>query len=215
LAAIGIIAVFYTVGLVMPALLGACACVAALAILNRARIASLWPYLAIGVVMWYCTLQSGVHATVAGVALALFVPREALRMLEHRLHPYVAFLILPVFGLFNAGVSFRGVTPSIAFGALPLGIVVGLFVGKQLGIFTAAWSAVRSGFVQLPHGVTWRMLYGVALLGGIGFTMSLFIGTLAFQSDALLTETKLGVFAGSLLSAAAGLALLRLQTRAT
>ncbi|MGA8535143.1 MAG: Na+/H+ antiporter NhaA [Candidatus Tumulicola sp.] len=209
LAAIAIIAVFYTAGVAPLALLAAVACAVVLAILNRARVTFLPAYAAIGAVMWFCVLKSGVHATLAGVVLAFSIPSNTLNKFERVLNPYVAFAVLPLFGLFNAGVSFRWLTPSVAFGALPLGIACGLFFGKQLGIFASSWVAVRLGIARLPYGVTWRMMYGVALLGGIGFTMSLFIGTLAFEPGALLTETKIGVFAGSVLAAAAGYLVLR------
>ncbi|HEY5427308.1 MAG TPA: Na+/H+ antiporter NhaA [Candidatus Tumulicola sp.] len=209
LVAIAIIATFYTKNLAVAALLAGIACFAALAILNRLRATWLPLYLAIGLAMWFCVLQSGVHATLAGVALALTIPSSAVKNLEHRLQPYVGFVILPLFGLFNAGVSFRGLSPAVLVSALPLGIATALFFGKQLGIFAFSWIAVKTRIAPLPQGVTWPMMYGVALLGGIGFTMSLFIGTLAFDSDALLTETKLGVFVGSALAALAGYVVLR------
>jgi NhaA family Na+:H+ antiporter len=213
LAAIAIIAVFYTTSLVLPALLAAAACAVVLTILNRALVTFLPAYVTLGVLMWVCVLESGVHATLAGVALAFTVPLGALKKLEHGLNPYVAFAILPVFGLFNAGVSFHGLSPSVMLGVLPLGIAAGLVFGKQIGILATSWAAVKAGVASLPRGVTWRMMYGVALLGGIGFTMSLFIGTLAFQSDALLTEAKIGVFGGSLLAAIAGYLVLRGEGR--
>jgi len=209
LAAIVIIAAFYSSNLVVAALLGAGGCFVALLLLNRLRVSALLPYLLIGVVMWFCVLESGVHATLAGVALAVTIPTRALERMEHALNPYVALYILPLFGLFNAGVSFHALTPAIALGALPLGVACGLFFGKQVGIFAASWTAIRSGIAPLPHRVTWPMLYGVSVLGGIGFTMSLFIGSLAFGSDALLAETKIGVFAGSLISAVVGILVLR------
>lgn len=209
LAAIVIIALFYSSNLVVAALLAAAGCFAGLLVLNRLRVTALLPYLLIGIVMWLCVLESGVHATLAGVALAVTIPTRALARMEHALNPYVALYILPLFGLFNAGVSFHGLTPAVAFGALPLGIACGLFFGKQIGIVAAAWVAIRSGIAPLPHGVTWPMLYGTAVLGGIGFTMSLFIGSLAFGSDALLAETKIGVFAGSVISAVVGIFVLR------
>ena len=214
LGAIVIIAIFYTANVVLPALLGAVACAVLLLVLNRTRVTALAAYAAVGIVLWFCVLESGVHATVAGVVLAFAIPLGPLQKLEHRLNPYVAFAILPIFGLFNAGVSLRGLSPSAMFGALPLGVACGLFFGKQIGIFATSWAAVKAGIAPLPHGVSWRMMYGVALIGGIGFTMSLFIGTLAFQSDALLTETKLGVFGGSLLAAIAGFIVLRTEKRA-
>lgn len=209
LAAILIIALFYSGGIVLPALLAAAGCVAVLVLLNRLRVGALWAYLVVGIVLWFCVLESGVHATLAGVALALTIPLGPLEKLEHALNPLVAFVVVPLFGIFNAGVSFHGLSPAIALSALPLGIACGLFFGKQIGIFAASWIAIRSGIAPLPHGATWRTMYGIALLGGIGFTMSLFIGALAFDSDTLLTETKIGVFAGSVLAAVAGFAVLR------
>ena len=209
LAAIVIIAVFYSGGLAAAALLASVACVAVLVLLNGLRVSALWPYIVTGVALWLCVLASGVHATLAGVVLALAIPASAIERLEHSLNPYVAFLVLPIFAVFNAGVSLKGIGPSSVLAALPLGIACGLFFGKQIGIFGASWIAVKSGLAPLPRGVSWHMMYGVALLGGIGFTMSLFIGSLAFKSDELLTETKLGVFAGSLLAAVAGYLVLR------
>ncbi len=213
LGAIVIIAIFYTPGLVLPALLAALAGLALLALFNRLKVAPLWPYLVVGLAVWFCVFESGVHATLAGVTVALAIPRGAIKGLEHALRPIVALGIMPLFGLFNAGVSFAGLTPAIIFAPLPLGIAAGLFVGKQAGIFLFSWIAVKLAGVSRPPGVTWEMLYGVALLGGIGFTMSLFIGTLAFSSEQALTETKIGVFAGSLLSAVAGYFVLRHAAR--
>jgi Na+:H+ antiporter, NhaA family len=215
LIAIAIIAIFYTATLVLPALYAAVACFAVLVAMNRLRVKIVWPYLAIGAAMWFCVLESGVHATLAGVALAFAIPTDRLEKLEHALHPYVAFGIVPVFGLFNAGVSFYGITPDVVASALPLGIMAGLFVGKQAGIMAFSWLAVKLRLAPVPQGTTWPMFYGLALLGGIGFTMSLFIGNLAFSdSGALLTETKIGVFGGSILSALAGFVVLRRAERA-
>jgi NhaA family Na+:H+ antiporter len=204
LGAIVVIAVFYTPNLVLPALYAALCGIAILVALNRLKVTAMFPYIIVGIAVWFCVFESGVHATLAGVALSFTIPMAKLERVEHGLHPYVAFGIMPLFGLFNAGVSFAGISPAILLGPLPLGIAAGLFVGKQLGIFGFSWLAVKLARVAKPRGVTWPMLYGVALLGGIGFTMSLFIGTLAFSSDALLTETKIGVFLGSALSALCG-----------
>lgn len=204
LGAILIIAIFYSPKLVVPAIVAAVVGIVILVALNRLKVTSPWVYLAIGLAIWLCVFESGMHATLAGVTVAFTIPMKVLEKLEHALHPYVAFLIIPLFGLFNAGVSFAGVTPAILFGPLPLGIALGLFAGKQLGIFGFAWLAVKVAKVEKPRGVSWSMLYGAALLGGIGFTMSLFIGGLAFSDDVLLTETKIGVFAGSALSAVVG-----------
>jgi Na+:H+ antiporter, NhaA family len=213
LAAIVIIAVFYTAQLIVPALLAAIGCFALLVLLNRLRVQTIPVYLVIGALMWFFVLESGVHATLAGVALALTIPTSGSQHLEHRLHPFTALVIVPVFGLFNAGVSFAGVHPGVLLGALPLGVAAGLFVGKQAGIFAFSWLTVKLGIAPLPRGATWPMIYGLALLGGIGFTMSLFIGSLAFESNALLTETKIGVFAGSILAALAGYIVLRVAER--
>ena len=168
-------------------------------------------------------LQSGIHATIAGVALACPIPlrrtpgrpeaaESPLIRLEQALHPWVAFAVVPVFGFANAGVSFLGLSGSAVFGPVPLGIAVGLFVGKQLGIFTFAWAAIRVNLADLPTNATWAQLYGVAVLCGIGFTMSLFIGLLAFPTSAELQDaTKVGVLAGSFASAAIGAALLTMR----
>jgi NhaA family Na+:H+ antiporter len=171
-------------------------------------------------VLWYFVLQSGVHATLAGVALACAIPLRRtpgrpeaadspLIRLEHALQPWVAFAIVPVFGFANAGVSFSGLSGSALFGPVPLGIAAGLFLGKQLGIFGFAWAAIRANVAELPAKATWAQLYGVAVLCGIGFTMSLFIGLLAFPTSAELQDaTKVGVLAGSFASAAIGAAIL-------
>ncbi|MBV8372516.1 MAG: Na+/H+ antiporter NhaA [Candidatus Eremiobacteraeota bacterium] len=209
LIAIAIIALFYTKDLRWTALVAVGGCALALTVLKRLRVANLVVYAGVGIVMWWCVRESGIHPTVAGVVLALSIPLNALKRFEHALNPYVAFAILPIFGLFNAGVPLRGIRASALDVSLPLGIALGLFFGKQLGIFGSAWAVVKTGIAPLPHGVTWRMMYGAALLGGIGFTMSLFIGTLAFSSDSLMLETKLGVFGGSALAATAGYLVLR------
>ena len=220
LGAVLIIAFFYTSQLQWPYLLGAAGVLALLCALNRVGVERLIVYLALGIVLWVLVLKSGVHATLAGVALAMTLPihirgpqsasREApLVRLEHGLQPWVAFLVVPIFGFANAGVSFKGITPSALMAAVPLGIALGLFVGKQVGIFAFAWGAIRSKIAVMPANATTTQLYGVALLCGIGFTMSLFIGLLAFQSSpALQDSVKLGVLCGSFLSAIAGALLL-------
>jgi NhaA family Na+:H+ antiporter len=218
LGAILIIALFYTRNLNLNALYLAFVCLVVLIVLNRARVGLLTPYLATGAVMWFFVLQSGVHATIAGVLLALTIPLESrtndspLRDLEHRLHPYVAWGIIPLFGLANAGVSFAGLTPAVLLEPLPLGIALGLLLGKQVGIFAFTKAAVVARLGELPAGMTGGMLWGLSLLAGIGFTMSLFIGGLAFENnELLLTETKVGVFAGSIVAALAGYLVLRFQ----
>ena len=217
LGAIVIIATFYTAHLNLFALGAAAVLTVALILLNRLGCRRLLPYLGLGALLWFCVLQSGIHATLAGVVLALTIPlgpRDAadtapLLRLEHRLHPLVAFLVIPVFGFANAGVSFAGVSLASLGDAVPLGVALGLFLGKQFGVFCFAGLAIRLGLAALPHQVRWAQLYGTALLCGIGFTMSLFIGLLAFaDSPALQDATKLGVLLGSLLSAGAGALLL-------
>jgi len=224
LGAVIIIALFYTGDLNTMALLGAAVVLAVLVALNRFGVTRLLPYLALGLVLWVLVLKSGVHATLAGVALALTIPlrhaparpddaHSPLHVLEHALHPWVTFLIVPVFGFANAGVSFAGMTLGALAGPIPLGVALGLFLGKQIGVFAFSWAAIRAGWAELPRYASWRQLYGVSLLCGIGFTMSLFIGLLAFPDDASLQDaTKLGVLLGSLLSAAAGALLLRAST---
>lgn len=222
LGAVLIIAVFYTGDLNLYALLGASFVLLLLGGLNRTGFTDLRPYLVLGVVLWVLVLMSGVHATLAGVALALTIPLRAspgkpedatspLHQLEHVLQPWVAFLIVPVFGFANAGVSFAGMSFESLLNPVPLGVALGLFLGKQVGVFAFSWAVIRAGWADLPANATWAQLYGVALLCGIGFTMSLFIGLLAFPTSLELQDaTKLGVLLGSGLSALAGAALLRL-----
>ena len=225
LGAVIIIAVFYTAELSGLYLGLAAATLVLLAALNRAGVMRLAPYLLLGGALWYFTLKSGVHATLAGVALALTIPlkpsparpddaESPLHRLEHALQPYVAFLIIPIFGFANAGVSFAGLGLAALGQALPLGIMLGLFLGKQIGVFGFGWLAIRAGLADLPANASWAQFYGIALLCGIGFTMSLFIGLLAFPySEALQSQTKIGVLAGSLLSGFCGWVLLRLAPR--
>ena len=220
MGAIAIIALFYTEQLALLPLGLALAGLGALFALNKAGVMRLSPYLLIGALVWFAVLKSGVHATLAGVAVAMTIPlrpapaapdnpESPLHKLEHGLQPWVAFAIVPIFGFANAGVSFAGLDASALTGPVPLGIAMGLFVGKQLGITAAAWIAVRLGWASLPADATWRQFYGVAILCGIGFTMSLFIGALAFGEGSRLGDAvKIGVLAGSLLSALAGYALL-------
>jgi len=220
LGAVLIIAFFYTSDLSLMFLALAGATLAVLIALNRFRIMNLAPYLILGGLLWYFVLQSGVHATLAGVALAMTGPlrpsraapddrHSPLHALEHTLSPWVAFLIVPIFGFANAGVSLAGFTPTALLDPVPLGVAAGLFIGKQVGVFGFAWVAIRWGLADLPARATWRQFYGVAALCGIGFTMSLFIGVLAFTDVHLQDETKIGVLLGSVLSAILGWALMR------
>lgn len=216
LGAIAIIALFYTADLSLTMLGFACAGVAVLAALNLAGVKHTAPYIFIGVLIWAFVLKSGVHATLAGVVTALMIPMDGrkpedaspLLRLEHGLHPWVVFFVLPVFAFANAGLSFKDLPASAFASPVTLGVAFGLFIGKPLGVLGAAAIAVRLGWARLPDGATWTQLAGVAAFTGVGFTMSLFIGGLAFDDPVLLNEVRLGVLAGSLASAAAGSALI-------
>jgi len=221
LGAVLIIAIFYTAQLSLMWLGLAAVIVVALAALNRAGVARLWPYLLLGLALWFCVFRSGVHPTMAGVTLALFIPLRAneasspLHSLEHALAPWVGFLIVPLFGLANAGVSLSGMSLASLAAPIPLGIAAGLFLGKQLGVFASVWAAIRLRLAPMPEGASLAQIYGVALLCGIGFTMSLFIGLLAFPTSvAAQEEVKVGVLLGSLLSAIFGALVLALAGRA-
>ncbi|WP_122447585.1 Na+/H+ antiporter NhaA [Pseudomonas viridiflava] len=218
LGAVLIIALFYTSDLSVPMLLAALGSIAVLVALNRLGVKKLLPYLLIGALLWFFMLQSGIHATLAGVALALCIPlgkadEEAsspLLHLEEKLHPWVAFAVVPIFGFANAGVSLAGITVDKLVDPVPLGVALGLLIGKQVGIFALAALAIRAGLARLPDGSNWGQLYGVAALCGIGFTMSLFIGALAFPgAPALVDEVKVGVLIGSVFSALLGVVVLR------
>lgn len=221
IGAVIIIALFYTAGLNWAALAGVMLLTAAMALMARVGVRRLWPFLLGGALLWLLVLASGVHATIAGVLTALTVPlgrgevRSPLKKLEHAIHPWVMFGIVPLFGLASAGVQLSG-GPDQLLAPLPLAILLGLFLGKQLGIFAAVWLAVRTGFAPRPAGASWAHIYGAALLCGIGFTMSLFIGTLAFPGNpTLVDEAKVGILAGSLLSAVAGYLVLRFTPAVT
>jgi len=208
--AIIIIAIFYTADLSALSLGLAAMALAALAALNLAGVRRLGPYILVGVLLWVFVLKSGVHATLAGVALAFAIPlrpgggEAPATQLEHALHPWVTWAILPLFAFANAGISFAGMTWASVAHPVTLGIAAGLFIGKQAGIFLFAGGAIRLGWAALPTGATWGQLYGAALLCGIGFTMSLFIGTLAFDDPSAAAPVRLGVIVGSLLSGIVG-----------
>ena len=221
MGAVAIIALVYTQGIDMSALGGAVAMLLLMWGLNRFQVQALAPYLLIFVALWYFTLLSGVHATVSGVLTAMFIPIKptpgapdaidsALHRLEHAVHPWSAYLIVPLFGFVNAGVVVDHAALRMLFTPLPLGVALGLFLGKQIGIFGGIWLADRWRIAEKPAGASWAQIYGMALLCGIGFTMSLFIGALAFPAfPALVEQAKIGILAGSLLSAVTGYIVLR------
>jgi Na+:H+ antiporter, NhaA family len=220
LGAIIIIALFYTATLSWIALALAATGIAALALLNHRGVTAIWPYLLIGLFIWVCVMESGVHATLAGVATALAVPltpapghtESTLERLELAIGPWVRFGVLPVFALANAGVPLAGITAAHVVGAIPMGIILGLLIGKPVGIFAFSFAAIRAGLATKPDGATWPQIFGVAILGGIGFTMSLFIGMLAFTDAERAAEIRIGVLLGSLASALAGYLFLRTVT---
>ncbi|WP_260482703.1 Na+/H+ antiporter NhaA [Sphingomicrobium flavum] len=214
IGAITVIALFYTESVAVDMLLGGAIALGLMILLNRLKVADSWPYVLLAVIMWVFVLKSGVHATLAGVAAAMTIPltargQQPLERMEHALHYYVAFLIIPIFGFANAGVDFSGVALSDLIAPLPLGIALGLLVGKQIGIFGFGWVAIKAGVTEMPEGVNWRQLHAMSLLAAIGFTMSLFIGNLAFADPALINQVKLGVISGSVIAALAGYFLLK------
>ncbi|MDJ0880092.1 MAG: Na+/H+ antiporter NhaA [Gammaproteobacteria bacterium] len=225
LGAIIIIALFYTSELSITSLIAALVGISILWILNRRQVMGLTPYIIVGIVLWAAVLKSGVHATLAGVVTALFIPYKKLpgesntqlEKLEHDLHPTVVFGILPIFAFANAGVTFEGLTFNALLQPVPLGIALGLFLGNQVGIFGLCFLAIKSGLAKLPDKASWAQLYGVALLCGIGFTMSLFVGSLAFEQGGpdYAVNDRIGILAGSLLSGLAGYLVLRLSSKQT
>jgi len=222
MGAVAIIAIAYTASIGGAALLAAGLVYGGMMLLNRMGVKALWPYLLASLLLWFCVLLSGVHATIAGVLAATAIPIRGtpgapdatdspLHRLEHGLHPWSAYLIVPLFGFANAGVAVHGSLLEALRQPLPLAIALGLFLGKQIGIFGAIRVSVRLGLATVPRGATWLQVYGLALLCGIGFTMSLFIAGLAFPGrPALAEEAKAGILAGSILSAIAGFIVLRL-----
>ncbi len=221
MGAVAVIALFYTKGLGLAALAAAGGLLAAMFGMNRLGVRMLTPYLIGFALLWYALLLSGVHATIAGVLAAFTIPiiptpdapdatDSPLHKLEHALANPVAWVIVPLFGFANAGVNLSGISAADMVAPMPLGIAMGLFLGKQIGIFSSVWLAVKSGFAAKPRGATWLQIYGVALLCGIGFTMSLFIGGLAFPDVQLVDEAKLGTLSGSILAAICGYLLLRI-----
>jgi NhaA family Na+:H+ antiporter len=209
LMAIIVIAVFYTSELSTLSLLLAGLGIVGLTVLNYLDVRAPTPYLLIGIFTWVCVLKSGVHATLAGVAVGFSMPltrhngESLLEHAEHALKPWVNYCIVPIFAFANAGVSLAGVSLASLTATIPVGIAAGLFFGKQIGVFLFSTIALKLGIADRPEGATLTQLYGIALLTGLGFTMSLFIGTLAFDEDATMAQVKLGVLIGSILSAAA------------
>jgi NhaA family Na+:H+ antiporter len=219
MGAILIIALFYGSGIDTTHLSMALVPLAGLIVLNLRGTHRIAPFVLLGAVMWFLVLKSGIHPTVAGVITAFTIPlkdrfgKSPLHSLEHNLHPYVIYFIAPVFALANAGIDLSGITLSDLWSPLPLGIAAGLFIGKQIGVFGATWLVVKTGLGKLPHGVTWMMVWGLSMLAGIGFTMSLFIGSLSYEGDAMMNMVRLGVMSGSALSAVLGYLVLRRATQ--
>lgn len=225
LGAIIIIAIFYTKNIAFIPLLAAIGCTAMLACLNRVGATKKLPYLVVGFFLWLATLNSGIHASIAGVVLAIFIPLYSheqpeispLKKLEHDLHPTVSYIILPVFAFANSGLSLKGIGVEQILHPVPLGIALGLFFGKQAGVFGLSFLAIKMKIAQLPNGVNWKNLYGASILCGIGFTMSLFIGGLAFHENGAqqVFDERLGIIIGSLISGVVGYTVLRLTTGKT
>ncbi|MGH1456292.1 MAG: Na+/H+ antiporter NhaA [Alphaproteobacteria bacterium] len=219
IGAIVIIALFYTSKLSLYALGIAAVCCAGAFILNRLNITTRSLYFLLGIIMWVALLKSGVHATLCGVIMAFFIPmkdykypnRSPLKMVEHDLHYVVAFFVLPVFAFCNAGVNMAGVGVAQFFHPVPIGIAAGLVFGKQIGVFALCWLGIKLKLAELPRGTTWMHLYGLSVLCGIGFTMSLFIGGLAFEETGVNNsfDERLGIIAGSLISGVWGYLILR------
>jgi NhaA family Na+:H+ antiporter len=217
--AILIIALFYGSGVDTGYLGMALVPLAGLIALNLRGTHRIAPFMLLGAIMWFFVLKSGIHPTVAGVVTAFTIPlkdrfgKSPLHSLEHNLHPYVIYGIAPIFALANAGIDLSGISMSDFLSPLPLGIAAGLFIGKQIGVFGATWLLVKSGIAKLPHGANWMMVWGISMLAGIGFTMSLFIGSLSFEGDAMMNMVRLGVMTGSVLSAVAGYLVLKRATQ--
>jgi len=221
IGAIIIIAIFYTSKISLLALIVVAICIPVLFWLNKRNPDSTSIFITIGIIMWVAMLKSGVHATLAGVILAMFIPMKSktkkdyspLKNLEHDLHLLVAFFVLPVFAFANAGINLTGVGIQQLMHNVPMGITLGLFLGKQVGVFGFCWLAIKLKFTSLPKGMTWGSLYGTAALCGIGFTMSLFIGSLAFEETGvnLLFDERLGIILGSLASGLVGYLVLKMS----
>lgn len=223
IGAIIVIALFYTSKISIQALIVVAICIPVLTLLNKRNVISKSPYILIGIIMWAATLKSGVHATLAGIILAMFIPLRSkldpnispLKSMEHDLHSVVAFFVLPVFAFANAGISFSGIGLEQILHDVSIGIALGLFFGKQVGIFGLCWLCIKLNIAKLPEGMNLLSLYGTAALCGIGFTMSLFVGSLAFEETGvnLLFDERLGIILGSLASGIAGYLILSMSLR--
>ncbi|WP_425073096.1 Na+/H+ antiporter NhaA [Sagittula sp. S175] len=219
MGAIVIIALFYTAELKVDYLFLSLIPLAGMWFLHHKKVHRMAPILMLGVILWVLVLKSGVHATLAGVVTAFFIPlkdkygKSPLHSLEHGLSPYVLYVIVPIFAFANAGVVLKGMTFGDLMAPLPMGIALGLILGKQLGVFGITFAMVKLGLARMPSGANWAQIYGIACLAGIGFTMSLFIGSLSFTDQALMNEVRLGVLSGSILSGIMGYIALRLSTR--
>ena len=220
IGAVMVIALFYTAQIKLGWLAAAGAVVVAMMVLNKMRVARYWPYILLALVLWYFVLNSGIHATIAGVVAALCIPmvgpddQTMVERMEHGLAPWSAYLIVPVFGFANAGVPLAGMGLEQVFAPLPLAIAAGLFVGKQIGIFSAIFVADKIGFAPRPDQASWPEIWGVSILCGIGFTMSLFISELAFKGNQfVIDEAKIGILLGSIVSAIIGYVALRITTK--
>jgi NhaA family Na+:H+ antiporter len=223
LAAIIVIALFYSSDISIASLVVSAGALVVLFVINRMGVMRIAPYILVGIVLWVAVLKSGVHATLAGVVLAFFIPltrggdhhNSPLHHLEHMLHPYVALMILPLFAFANAGIPLEGLTLSYLLKPVPLGIMLGLFVGKLVGVFGFSWLAIVLRIGKLPEGSSWAGLFGVSALCGIGFTMSLFISSLAAEAGGtdLITQHRVGILGGTLLSVVTGYLVLRLFLR--
>jgi NhaA family Na+:H+ antiporter len=223
LGAIIIIALFYTTELSTLSITISALSIVVLLFMNRINVAIKSAYIIVGIILWISVLKSGVHATLAGVALAFIIPMSSIdkngnsfsmaKEMEHDLHRWVTFFILPLFAFVNAGVDLRGISPSEMFGSVPMGIMAGLFIGKQVGVFGFSWLAIKLGIASLPKDSNWTLLYGVSVLTGIGFTMSLFVDTLAYDDTQIYYYAdKLAILLGSLFSGILGYIILRIAT---
>ena len=217
IAAVIIIGSFYTESLSLEALIFAALGTVVALFLNVKGVRNTTPYIVLGIFIWICVLKSGIHATLAGVIIALCIPQNQggcpVKDLEYALRPWIYFAIMPLFAFANSGISLLNFTPNMISTTIPVGIITGLFFGKQIGVFSFIWIGTKLGLCSKPDHVTWKQLYGMAVLTGIGFTMSLFIGTLAFEQDIIEAKVRLGVLVASTLSAVVGYIVLKLSAR--